>query len=157
MGDSTPNDPLREAHLLSKMREKETEELLTIWQKNDRQAWSDDAFEAIHQVLQERLEEIPEQAQPVKPPRMPPNLHRLTTIAAWAKFFSWVVLVIAGLAFVYSLTFVFIDTLSTNWISWIVAELSSIAFAGFAFIVLQAVAEIIYFLLNYNGETPPTG
>ena len=58
MEEPNQNDPMREAHLLSKMREKETEELLAIWQQNDRQAWTDDAFDAIHKVLHERLIDV---------------------------------------------------------------------------------------------------
>ena len=148
MGEPIQNDPLREAYLLSKMREKETEELLAIWQQNDRQAWSDDAFEAINKVLHERLIEIPEQALPATSPSRNPNQTRLNLVAGWANSFSWIVLGIAILSFVLRLVFLFGDDTSTNLISWILVELSSIAFAGFAFIVLQAVTEIIYFLLD---------
>ena len=80
MGEPIQNDPLREAYLLSKMREKETEELLAIWQQNDRQAWSDDAFEAINKVLQERLIEIPEQALPATSPSRNPNRRTMVAV-----------------------------------------------------------------------------
>lgn len=43
------------------MQEKSDEELLAIWTKNDRAAWSDDAFEAVRQVLMERNVVIPAQ------------------------------------------------------------------------------------------------
>ena len=148
MEEPIQNDPMREAHLLSKMREKETEELLAVWQQNDRQAWTDDAFDAIHKVLHERLIDVPEQGLPVTPSSRSPNRARLNTIAAWANSFSWIVLGIAILSFVLRLFFLFGDNASTNLISWILVELSSIAFAGFAFIALQAVTEIIYFLLD---------
>jgi len=148
MEEPIQNDPLREAHLLSKMREKETEELLAIWQQNDRQAWTEDAFDAIHKVLHERLSEVPEQGLPVTPAIRSPNRARLHTIAGWANSFSWIVIGIAILSFVLRLFFLFGDNASTNLISWILVELSSIAFAGFAFIALQAVTEIIYFLLD---------
>jgi len=44
---------------------KETDELLKIWQVNNRSFWSDDAFEVIKGILKERGAEIPEQNEPV--------------------------------------------------------------------------------------------
>lgn len=43
------------------MELKETKELLEIWSNNDRLEWSDEAFEAIHAILLERLGEVPSQ------------------------------------------------------------------------------------------------
>ncbi len=43
----------------AKMREKQTHELLVIWSANDRQQWSDEAFEAISMVLKERNVPVP--------------------------------------------------------------------------------------------------
>lgn len=47
------------------LKERDTEELLDIWQKNDRYEWSDVAFDAIKQILLQRLGEIPEQGEPI--------------------------------------------------------------------------------------------
>lgn len=44
---------------------KETDELLDIWQVNNRAEWSDQAFEIIRDILKERSVEIPEQNEPV--------------------------------------------------------------------------------------------
>ncbi|HSK87188.1 MAG TPA: hypothetical protein VK880_02455 [Anaerolineales bacterium] len=44
---------------------KETDELLDMWQRNNRAEWSDDAFESIKDILKERGIEIPEQNEPV--------------------------------------------------------------------------------------------
>lgn len=41
--------------------QKDTEELLDIWQKNDRGAWTDLAFAVIGQILAQRLAEVPPQ------------------------------------------------------------------------------------------------
>lgn len=49
----------------SRMILKETEELIEIWQTNDRFEWSDNAFEVIKEILGERNVEIPEQNDPV--------------------------------------------------------------------------------------------
>lgn len=43
----------------------ETNELLEIWQNNDRAEWSDDAFEVIKEILNERGVDLPEQHKPV--------------------------------------------------------------------------------------------
>ncbi|MCX7000578.1 MAG: hypothetical protein NT106_09845, partial [Candidatus Sumerlaeota bacterium] len=44
-----------------KMEEKSTRELLEIWKENDREKWSNEAFEAIHEVLLVRGESLPAQ------------------------------------------------------------------------------------------------
>ena len=44
---------------------KETDELIEIWQKNDRVEWAEDAFNVIQKILQERLGELPPQNEPI--------------------------------------------------------------------------------------------
>lgn len=44
---------------------KETDELVEIWQKNERVEWSEDTFNVIQEILQERLGELPPQNEPV--------------------------------------------------------------------------------------------
>jgi hypothetical protein len=41
-----------------------TEDLLEIWQENDRRAWSDAAFDIMGEILRERLGEVPPQGKP---------------------------------------------------------------------------------------------
>lgn len=47
----------------SNMRDKSTDELLTIWTANDRGAYSTDAFEAIADVFRDRGVDLPPQRQ----------------------------------------------------------------------------------------------
>jgi hypothetical protein len=47
------------------MNIKETDELLEIWRTNDRFEWSDEAFNAVKEILKERGVKIPKQAEPV--------------------------------------------------------------------------------------------
>ena len=47
------------------LQEKSTNELLVIWKENKRTRWSDNAFEAVAQILKERSVELPEQDTPV--------------------------------------------------------------------------------------------
>lgn len=53
------------AQISMMMSLKETDELLEIWQANDRVEWSDTAFEVIQEVLKERGVNIPEQHEPI--------------------------------------------------------------------------------------------
>jgi hypothetical protein len=47
------------------MNLKETDELLEIWRNNDRYEWSDDAFDVVKEILNERDVDIPEQGDPI--------------------------------------------------------------------------------------------
>jgi hypothetical protein len=44
---------------------KETDELVEIWQKNDRVEWSEETFSIIQEILQERLGKLPTQDEPI--------------------------------------------------------------------------------------------
>jgi hypothetical protein len=44
---------------------KDSDELLDIWQENDRVEWSDTAFDVIKEILIERLGEVPPQNEPI--------------------------------------------------------------------------------------------
>jgi hypothetical protein len=57
------------------MQQKTTEELLDIWNCNDRGQWSDSAFTAISQTLSERGVVVPQQRVFVPPP--PPARNKL--------------------------------------------------------------------------------
>ena len=47
------------------LQDKSIDELLVIWKENKRTRWSDNAFEAVAQILKERSVELPEQETPV--------------------------------------------------------------------------------------------
>lgn len=54
------SDNLRE-QAYQDFNQKSTDELVRVWQTNDRVRWQDETFEVIHQILQERGIEIPPQ------------------------------------------------------------------------------------------------
>ncbi len=65
---------------------KETDELLAIWQANDRAAWTGMTFELLEEILQERLGEVPPQDS--LPAEMPggANVKRESAgLAAWEE------------------------------------------------------------------------
>jgi len=49
--------------IYERMRDKSSEELLTIWKENDRGLWSDEAFKAIEEILSSRKMPLPAQGQ----------------------------------------------------------------------------------------------
>ena len=58
MSDLGDENPLRQT-IYQRMREKETDELIEIYQENDLNIWTADALEAVRQILIERLGELP--------------------------------------------------------------------------------------------------
>lgn len=50
----------------SNMEQKDTDELLNIWKENDKEQYSETAFEAIKQILIERGETLPPQKEPLQ-------------------------------------------------------------------------------------------
>jgi len=52
---------LLKASILSSLQLKTTDELVEIWTKNDHNEWTDDAFDAIKELLLARLDVLPEQ------------------------------------------------------------------------------------------------
>jgi hypothetical protein len=89
-----------------RLSEKETAELVEIWQTNDRATWTDTAFDVIRETLQERLVELPPQGEPVY------EAHRLQeTTAQWMDpWMGW------GLV---AFSFVLILLLNAGAIAWV--------------------------------------
>ena len=63
MKDSSDINALHSQVIFLKMREKSTEELISIWVGNNRKAWSQEEFNAIQSILSERLGNLPAQNQ----------------------------------------------------------------------------------------------
>ncbi len=55
----------RITQLCLSLQERDTNDLLSIWEKNDREQWTDEAFEAIRQILLERTGSLPAQKEKV--------------------------------------------------------------------------------------------
>lgn len=73
------SDNLR-AQIYNNMDLKSTDELLDIWQTNDREEWSENAFEIIREILAKRGVDIPEQDEfiPDDKNEMPRNVDGFT-------------------------------------------------------------------------------
>ena len=58
------SDDLRK-HIFNELNLRDTEDLLEIWQTNNHVEWSDQAFNVIKEILQNRGIEIPQQDEPI--------------------------------------------------------------------------------------------
>ena len=166
---NTPN-PLRE-HIFQKMREKDTEELIEIWQKNDDETWTPDALEAVEIILLERLGKLPEREQPDEESVTEnqeaitfPQDQKLQWVADLSNRLSWVILFVATIYAVLRIInyfVVYVDLPSSaieiifNTILSIANVIADLLYAGFAFLVLQAVTEIIYLLIDIRAISLP--
>lgn len=153
--------------LYQSMDKKETEELLAIWNENDREAWTDEAFVAIQAVLLNRLGSIPAQGA------FPPddklttqetaallNTQTLVLLATWSSRLAWVVLAISTILLLLRIagdmaqsfpnipeaSFAF-ERLSI-WIGYVY----SLLIGGVYFVLLQAVSVGARFLLEWNED-----
>ena len=58
------NDDLR-SQIYRSLDQKETDELLEMWKKNDHVEWSDIAFEVLAEILRKRIDDLPTQDNPI--------------------------------------------------------------------------------------------
>lgn len=80
MKDSSNINALHSQVIVLKMREKSTEELISIWVENNQKTWSQEEFNAIQSILLERVGKLPTQktvketkVAPIKKIRLPDN------------------------------------------------------------------------------------
>lgn len=144
--------------LYENMRQKSTEELLQIWKENDRTEWSDEAYVAIKQVLDERGVSLPAQTAPavVQEDDNDPNADGLVRLSTWANLLSWVgLLVTAGISGIN-----IVSMLSSTGLNIGVAEIFNILSAllillvgCFLFVFFQLVAKGIFVMLDILDNT----
>jgi hypothetical protein len=167
-------DSHKSAHyqqILSSMQERSTGELLEIWQANDREIWSDEAFETIREVLEQRLGQVPEQGEALEIESgeeedevVIETYHsptRIIKLATWADTLSWVVLVVYGLNFLrYLSTSIWpkLEGFSGDWFyiaAMLLSALDILITGIFLFLILRIASEISYALLDIYDEVGP--
>jgi hypothetical protein len=160
------NDDLQKRQIRSRMEEKTTEELAEIWQKNDRTEWSAEAFEVIREILLDRLGELPPQIMTEESDDTDDaddiyhNPSRILKIASWAVVLSWFFLALGVVLFIGVIRIGILrfaaPTSMDDLISTLYAVLSPFVIplvSFFFFVLLQAVAEGIYVLLDVERNT----
>ena len=152
--------------IMERMREKETEELISIWREDNRDEWRPEAFEAVETILIERLGKLPEREEPAQEDESDketvitfPADRKLFWIADLSNSISWVILAVAIIYAIARLVNYFSpdsafpqDLLEypvlINATMVVLAQLDALLYAGFTFLVLQAITEIIYLLMD---------
>ncbi len=170
------NEPERyEQEVLRQMEAKETDELLQIWQENDREAWTEEAFDAVRKILLERLGELPAQGLPEEEEPaedeseedgrliLPyPTDKKLIWIADWSNRLSGVVLAIGIIEAMIRFISVVVSQFSnlgpnTAFIIFmgLFVAVGSVLSYAFLYLVMQAITEIIYLLLDIRELSRP--
>lgn len=125
---------------------KSTEELIQIWKENDRSQYSDEAFEAIRQLLEEQgvatpLQNLSEKSTNGISQRYP----ALQTIAGICKILAYlnaISAVVGGFYFV-----------ATSGITGIFILISSLFLGAIAFVILYAISELIHVFIDIEENT----
>ena len=152
------------------MKQKDTEELLDIWKRNDREEWAEIGFEVIYDILTKRLGSVPDQGVDEKAqeeglvdeePEIYHDPDVLVRISALARSAAWVVLV-ASIVIWLSQVVGYISSFTSSPIPGAgLAEIVMITLgSGFTlitgvlyFIVLRFVSEVVYILMDIEENT----
>lgn len=141
---------------------RDTEELLEIWQKNDRAEWTLEAFAAIREILMARNVNLPVQNEYIVETEEEPdtyhNRQRLDRISSWARGLSWLVIVLLVIVLVFDVGYL-LPSLSTSGslpqavlMVFIYLAIPILSF-GFMWVVLQVIAEGIYLFIDIEENT----
>jgi hypothetical protein len=176
------DDDAYKSNIYAHLQEKDTDELLDIWEENDRTEWTDEAFDAIRTILLQRIGQVPEQDAPRDEYDDQldeeeaahgdfPNEKKLIWTAELARNLSWINL---GVAILYALYRLINGITYPQPVAGLVSlgfmqglgilfeSADGLIFAGVIFVLLQAVAEIIYLIMDIRvliepEETESTG
>src|SRR5258708_34749823 len=156
--------------LRQKMQEKDTEELLEIWKKNDRTEWTDIAFEVIRETLIERTGEVPPQNEfssnlreldeseadgdTYHSPRRIANIASIALPLSWF-FLAW------GIVFAVAMVIQELPRLGYDLNNLAIPSLLSALFVPslpillgiLLFVLCRAVAEGLYLLMDIEDNT----
>ena len=167
-------DEKLKAQIRQRMKEKDTEDLLAIWQRTDGEVWSDEAYAMARETLEERGIDPPE-PRPAGAARAADddddqdddddeealyhNPGRLLDVASWSATLSWFFLAVCAGILVLFVVAVF-STFNAN--ASLLAALASLVpllilalTCGFFFVLAQGVAQIIYVLADiFDAVTP---
>ncbi len=155
----TPHD-----ELYAYMSAKDTDELVEIYQENDVEGRSKESLEIVRQILLERLGTLPEKEPEEQDEEVPaeeeyefPQDKVLYRIADWSGRLSvWVLTVIIlnvvlklGRYFTFGLPLSeWNDVAVFDVIITVLSQLEVVLYGGFLYLVLLAVTEIIYVLMD---------
>ncbi len=154
---------------------RDTEDLLEIWQANDRVEWTPEAFEAIQRILLARNVSLPAQNTEVEETNQETvvdapgvlaeeeadtyyDRHRLDRISAIARALSWFAIVLLCFFLILEVINTFqslssFGSLPVTLFSILVNLAIPILVFGFIWVVLQLIAEGIYLFIDIEENT----
>ncbi len=144
--------------LYENMRQKSSDELLQIWKENDRTEWSDEAYDAIRQILTERGVSLPSQkaAVAVADEEGDPNADALVRLSTWAQLLGWLALVVTvGISGINVVSIVTSPgfTLGVAAIFNILSALLILMVGAFLFVFFMLVSKGIFVMLDILDNT----
>lgn len=169
-------------HIFQSMDGKPTEELLEIWQVNDRSTWSDQAFEVVAEILRQRLGELPAQNEMVttapypvnqgsddlEPSAKEPEFYRPKEVLWLQKQLKWVAIVsvVATLATEARSILVFLRVISSqnqesspelivNTLILMAVAVFTLVSAAVSYIALRWLASILGILMEMEHNSRP--
>jgi hypothetical protein len=154
------------------LEDRDTAELLEIWQKNDPGEWSPEAFQAIREILIERIGSVPDQqarepeaqgeveseSEPESEPDTYYERKNMIRLASRAKNLSVVVIVLFGLILI-AVLISFLPVLLApfsqpqNFLIFLITLLVAFSLCAFFWIVLQVIGEGAYLLMDIEENT----
>jgi uncharacterized membrane protein YdbT with pleckstrin-like domain len=138
---------------------KETDELLQIWKTNDRSSWSDEAFQAIKKILEQRLgtvpaqdaEEVKEEAEEAEETE---GVEEEDKTSKWLLWISSLADVLSYLTLVFFILSGLIPVFgSTNITNAVLTVVASIISGLIYFVILQFISKVIPVLLDIRDYT----
>lgn len=168
-------DETLKSQVRQRLREQDTEELIQIWKKHDQTEWTDEAFEIISEILLERTGTLPtpsatEAAAPIADADSAQdtyyNFEHLMNVTTWARTLAWFFMGAAGLLLLMSACVGFQlfrqllsarDFFETGFLFLSPLLIATVALiCVFFFVLLQALAEGLYLLMDIEDNTRST-
>lgn len=155
--------------IYARMSEKDTEDLIEIYHENDLESPTEESLEIVRQILLERLGTLPEPETEAEEESSPdeeeeeefefPQDKVLYRIADWSSRLSGIIVAVAVINVIVKSGSYFafiIDVPLAEWNSsrifdlviTILSYLETLLYAGFLYLLLQAVTEVIYLLMD---------
>ncbi len=152
--------------IYARMSERDTEDLIEIYEENDLEGRTEESLEIVRQILVERLGELPEQDDDEDEDKLPspyeeafgfPQDKTLYRLADGASRLAGVFLTVAVINALLKLGNYFTNTLPPAFwqtgriyeiILPIFGQLEGVLYAGFLYFLLHAITEIIYLLMD---------
>lgn len=149
----------------TQLEAKTTEELESIWRKQNHDVWTDDGLEAVREILLDRTGTFPDvDDDHMEIEEIPDTYHKRSTvlsIASWARTFSIVALsgvILSGIGLAMGVVDYFIKGSNgtlTDLAYRLIGAIGAITGGAATWLMLQALSEGLHILLDIEHNTRP--